>query len=151
MAVTSTTLSLTQIIYLAAAIVAVGGGALGLYGGALKIYRRTAGSRRDLAMRLGQLGAGVTVRWVEERFGTPAFARAFAPMEAAAEAAGSKPIRELVYRERHAWLQILADEAYWFGNPGTTSGSWYLIMTREPVRSISRSCGSDPARSGKAY
>ena len=106
---TTTALSLADLIYLAAAIVAVGGGALGLYRGAMKIYRQTAGSRRDLARRLNQLGAGVTVRWVEERFGTPAFARAFAPA-GDGQVAGLAPMRELVYRSRHAWLQILANE-----------------------------------------
>lgn len=106
---TTTALSLADFIYLAAAIVAVGGGSLGLYRGAMKIYRQTAGSRRDLARRLNQLGAGVTVRWVEDRFGTPAFARAFAPA-GVGQVAGLAPMRELVYRSRHAWLQILANE-----------------------------------------
>lgn len=52
-----------------------GGGVLGLYQAAVRVYRGTAGSRNDLAKRLNQLAAGVTVRYVEERFGTPAFAR----------------------------------------------------------------------------
>jgi hypothetical protein len=58
----------------AAPIVIVGGGILGLYQAAVRVYRRTVGSRRDLARRLNQLAAGVTIRYVEERFGTPAFA-----------------------------------------------------------------------------
>jgi hypothetical protein len=56
-------------------IVIVGGGVLGLYQAAVRVYRGTAGSRNDLAKRLNQLAAGVTVRYLEERFGTPAFAR----------------------------------------------------------------------------
>jgi hypothetical protein len=126
----------------AAPFVIVGGGLIGIYGGALRLYRRTIGSRRDLARRLNQLACGVTTRYVEERFGIPAFSRDFVPAElpsptkttvrevvrelvaqgslspapaagrAASNANGSAlpPLRELVYRERHAWLQVMADE-----------------------------------------
>jgi hypothetical protein len=134
-----------------ASIVAVGGGVLGLYRAAARVYGRTVGSRRDLARRLNQLAAGVTLRYVEERFGTPAFARTitvpYCPHreEAArpnrrslkglaltlADAStlatrpatitgtadngkggprGGQSFRELVYREKHAWIQVLADE-----------------------------------------
>jgi hypothetical protein len=57
-----------------ASVVIVGGGVLGLYQTVSRIYNGTIGSRRDLARRLNQLAAGVTLRHVEERFGTPAFA-----------------------------------------------------------------------------
>jgi hypothetical protein len=133
-------------------IVIVGGGVLGMYQAAVKVYRGTAGSRNDLAKRLNQLAAGVTVRYVEERFGTPAFAstivlprnlpknpdeppsrkrtvrrRAWLPSDATAaaisapaasaaangrehEAGQQQSFRELVYREKHAWIQVLVDD-----------------------------------------
>lgn len=68
-------------------------------------YRRTIGSRRDLASQLNQLAAGVTTRWVEERLGAPAFVRA---VDSGA-AAGRQATTELIYRARHAWVQVLAD------------------------------------------
>jgi hypothetical protein len=103
-------------------------------------------NRRDLARRLNDLGCGVTLRYVEERFGTPAFARAFSPaqppevpaprpepatlarMLSGLTAAGSRspgvpadkatvngrrvpePMREFLYRTKHAWLQVIVDE-----------------------------------------
>jgi hypothetical protein len=131
-------------------IVIVGGGVLGLYQAAARVYRGTAGSRNDLAKRLNQLAAGgATVRYVEERFGTPAFARtivlprnllsrnpdeppsrkrtvrrrAWLPSDATAaaisapaanggehEAGQQQTFRELVYREKHAWIQVLVDD-----------------------------------------
>lgn len=96
----------------AASVVAVGGAVLGLYRVATQVYGRTIGSRRDLTRRLNQLAAGVTVRYVEERFGTPAFTGAFAaaPLPPGQSPSGSRPVRELVYRERHAWVQVLVDE-----------------------------------------
>ncbi len=63
---------------LAASLVIIGGGLVGLYRAAVKWYGRTIGSRWDLARRLNQLAAGVTLCYVEERFGTPAFTRLFA-------------------------------------------------------------------------
>jgi hypothetical protein len=136
----------------AAPIVIVGGGILGLYQAGARVYHHTVGSRRDLARRLNQLAAGVTVRYVEERFGTPAFARtivlprglpetpeaarprrrtvrelarilsdasATASSDPATPVAANAPgravgggrsFRELVYREKHAWVQVLVDE-----------------------------------------
>jgi hypothetical protein len=129
-------------------IVIVGGGVLGLYQAAVRVYRGTAGSRNDLAKRLNQLAAGVTVRYVEERFGTPAFARTIvyprnlpktpdeprsrkrtvrgrawlasdattAAISAPAANGGEREagprhsFRELVYREKHAWVQVLVDD-----------------------------------------
>lgn len=133
-----------------APIVIVAGGFFGVYQAAARIYNRTVGSRRDLARRLNQLAAGVTLRYVEERFGTPAFAStitfprcppseepvrprrrplrelalilADASTPARDSAAmgtadaregtprGRQPFRELVYREKHAWIQILVDD-----------------------------------------
>lgn len=134
---------------LAASLVIVGGGLVGLYRAAVKWYGRTIGSRRDLARRLNQLAAGVTLRYVEERFGTPAFTELFASETSSRPAAASasthpvrdlvraiadhgatalgplaadatynvhtgsarpRTIRELVYREKHAWVQILIDQ-----------------------------------------
>ncbi|MBO0822737.1 MAG: hypothetical protein J2P27_02630 [Actinobacteria bacterium] len=89
------------IVGLAAAIVAVAGGAIAVYRGAVELYRRTVGSRRALARQLYQLAAGVTIRWVEDRLGAPAFSREFAALP---------NVRELVYHTRHAWIQVLADE-----------------------------------------
>jgi hypothetical protein len=105
-----------------------------------------------LARRLNQLAAGVTIRYVEERFGTPAFAhtivlprtlpgiaeaarprkrttrelvRALSSTGAAAtgdpatptaadgqghEADHRQSFRELVYREKHAWVQVLVGD-----------------------------------------
>ena len=68
---------LPEILGTAAAIVAIGGGALGVCRGAMAWYRQTIGSRRILTVRLNQLAAGVTTRWVEERPGPPAFAGNF--------------------------------------------------------------------------
>ncbi len=143
--------SLLNDLGVAAPIVIVGGGVLGVYQAAARIYNRTVGSRRDLARRLNQLAAGVTLRYVEERFGTPAFARTIvlprrSPSEEAARShkrtlrelaliltdasatasssqattgtgdaqegapPGGQSFREWVYREKHAWIQVLADE-----------------------------------------
>jgi hypothetical protein len=127
-----------------ASIVIVAGGVFGIYRAVAGVYNRTVGSRRDLARRLNQLAAGVTLCYVEERFGSPTFARtitfprrppeeeqtrpetrslkglartfigADAPISLS-QAADSAPgagqtFRELVYREKHAWIQVLADE-----------------------------------------
>ena len=67
--------SLLNDLGVAASVVAVAGGVLGVCQAATRIYNRTAGSRCDLARRLNGLAAGVTLRYVEERSGTPAFAR----------------------------------------------------------------------------
>jgi hypothetical protein len=81
--------------------VAVAGGVIAVYRGAVELYRRTVGSRRALARQLYQLAAGVTVRWIDDRLGGPAFAREFPALPG---------VRELVYHTRHAWVQVLADE-----------------------------------------
>jgi hypothetical protein len=133
----------------ATSLVIVGGGLIGLYGATIRWYGHTIGSRRDLTRRLNQLAAGVTLSYVEELFGTPAFTRAFVtvgPSRPAAVQASkhpvrdlvravadssarpgrppaavgtpgiapgsprSRPVRELVYREKHAWVQILIDQ-----------------------------------------
>lgn len=102
----SVTASYPQILALAAAVVGVGGGVVWLYGRGLGWYRRSIGSRRDLARRLNQLAAGVTTRYVEERFGAPAFVRKSGVL------LGAKlgmTLVEQVYRTKHAWLQVLSD------------------------------------------
>jgi hypothetical protein len=104
--------SFPEVFGTAAAVVAVGGGAVGLYRAATSWYRRTIGSRRTLAARLNQLAAGVTTRWVDERLGPPAFVTDFhiRPEQAAASAPASLRFSELIYRTKHAWVQILADD-----------------------------------------
>jgi hypothetical protein len=98
--------SAEAILGLAAAIVAIGGGAFAAYRWLAGLYGRTAGSRRRLSKRLNQLAAGVTTRWVEDRLGGPAFVREFRPQGIM----GRLGLRELVYRDRHVWVQVLADE-----------------------------------------
>lgn len=90
-----------EILGLAAAIVGIGGGAVAAGRGTAHFWRRTAGSRRALARSLHQLGGGTTLRWVEDRLGTPAFVREFPVLPG---------VRELMYHSRHAWIQVLADE-----------------------------------------
>jgi hypothetical protein len=108
--VASVTASYPQILALAAAVAGIGGGVVWLYGRAASLYHRTLGSRRDLAKRLNQVAAGVTTRYLEERFGAPAFVRASRiPMEQTDGTVGG-PLTEQVYRTRHAWLQVLTDE-----------------------------------------
>jgi hypothetical protein len=109
----SASVSWPEVIGTAAAVVAIGGGALGAGRGAMAWYRRSIGSRRVLAARLNQLAAGVTTRWVEERLGPPAFAGDFPvpPQQGTTPALASPSVfRELIYRTRHAWVQVLADE-----------------------------------------
>jgi hypothetical protein len=126
--------SLINDLGVATSVVIVAGGMLGLYRAFARLYSRTIGSRRDLARRLSQLAAGVTLRYVEERFGTPAFVRTFVPPAAPAQRklmvrelihhlvdpngtaltsstpAGLRAVRELLFREKHAWVQVLVDQ-----------------------------------------
>ncbi len=51
----------------------------------------------------------MTTDYIESRFGPPAFARAF-PWPNKMIALGKPPTRELVYREKHAWLQTVVDQ-----------------------------------------
>jgi hypothetical protein len=67
------TFSVPEALATAAAAVAIAGGAAGLYTWCRNLYRRSIGSRRDHARRFCQLATGVTIRYVEERFGAPAF------------------------------------------------------------------------------
>jgi hypothetical protein len=130
-------------------IVIVGGGVATILGIGFRLYRRTIGSRRDLARRLNQLACGVTLDYVKERLGIPAFVRPFGQVQRREAAtpprpparnllrvlagahgdavrvsgiprqegladcggAGTKPLRELIFREKHAWVQVLADES----------------------------------------
>jgi hypothetical protein len=105
--VASVTASYPQIFALAAAVVGVGGGVVWLYGRAAAWYHRSIGSRRDVARLFNQLGAGVTTRYVEERFGAPAFVRKSGNLLSAMLPV---PLLEQVYRTKHAWLQVLSDE-----------------------------------------
>ena len=105
------TISLPEILATAAAVVAIGGGAAGLYRWSSNLYRQSVGSRQDHARRFNQLAAGVTTRYIEERFGAPAFVGDFAVPGAATMIPGGGPkLTEQVYHTRHAWLQIITDE-----------------------------------------
>jgi hypothetical protein len=107
--VASVTASYPQIIALAAAVVGIGGGVVWVYRQAASLYHRTLGSRRDLAKRLNQVAAGVTTRYLEERFGAPAFVRT-SGIHTARPQRGFVQTTERVYRTRHAWLQVLTDK-----------------------------------------
>jgi hypothetical protein len=91
--------SAEAILGVAAAIVAIGGGGLAAYRGLAALYARTVGSRSYLSNRLNQLAAGVTIRWVEDRLGVPAFVREYRPPDIPSRLGQ----RELVYRAKHAW------------------------------------------------
>jgi hypothetical protein len=135
----------------AAPFVIVAGGLIGVWHACVAWYRCGPGSRRDLAKRLNQLAAGVTLQYVEERFGTPAFVRAVTPAAAPPNVPASpsrtqpvrallhtlgefqrveseapsvlsqrivrapdrpapgRPVRELIYHEKHGWVQVLVD------------------------------------------
>jgi hypothetical protein len=109
--VASVTASFPQIVTLAAAVVGVGGGVWWLYHQLDSLYHRTLGSRRDLAKLLNQVAAGVTTRYLEERFGAPAFVRASQVRVQRPDLTFTHaPVSEQVYRTRHAWLQVLTDE-----------------------------------------
>lgn len=86
-------------------------------------YRRTIGSRRDLASRLDLLACGVTREYVDSLLGAPAFRRT-GPFGA-----------ELVYTSRHAWISTLSlgdavialsvtvtDPKFWFRSSHLTFG-----------------------------
>src|SRR5713226_7024485 len=102
-------LSLPDLIIVVAAIAGIGGGIAGAYTALRRLYRRTIGSRRDLARRLNQVAAGVTTDYVNARFGAPAFSRAF-QWPNRMNGRGKPQTRELVYREKHAWLQTVVDQ-----------------------------------------
>jgi hypothetical protein len=109
--VASVTASYPQILALAAAVAAIGGGVVWLYGRAASLYHRTLGSRRGLAKLLNQVAAGVTARYLEERFGAPAFVRGSETRaQSVGMTVGAVRMTEQVYRTRHAWLQVLTDE-----------------------------------------
>jgi hypothetical protein len=108
--VTNVNVSWPEIAGTAAAIVAIGGGVIGVYRTTTRAYARTFGSRRLLAVRLNQLAAGVTIRYVEERLGAPAFVRTMPlPSGQTADQSG-RTLREQVYHTRHAWVQVLTDQ-----------------------------------------
>lgn len=66
------------------------------------------GSRRDLSGRLTELATGVTTRWVEARLGVPVFVRSF-PREVTSSTELDAR-KELIYRTRHAWVQVLVND-----------------------------------------
>lgn len=104
-------LSLSDDIATAAGFAAIGAAVIGLYRWSRSLYARTLGSRWSLAVLLNELGSGVTVRYVEERFGAPMLARDFpAAGPGMAREGDDFRVRELVYRGRHAWLQVLVDD-----------------------------------------
>ncbi|MCI0687504.1 MAG: hypothetical protein L0Y54_09750, partial [Sporichthyaceae bacterium] len=80
--------------------------------GAVALWRRTLGSRRDLVGQLDRLATGTTREYVEQLLGPPAFRRAV----------GADPFPgfvECVYRTPHAWVHILYDEEH--GSVGVLS------------------------------
>jgi hypothetical protein len=104
-------LSAVDVFTVVSAVVIIGGGALGVYHAVGRLWRQTIGSRRDLARRVNQLAAGTTIRYVEARFGTPVFeAKSQLTAQLLDGSKSCPPLRELVYRERHAWIQVLADD-----------------------------------------
>jgi hypothetical protein len=97
------TFSVPDALTTAAAAVAIAGSAAGVYSWCRKLYRRSIGSRKDHAKRFNELATGVTSRYIEDRFGAPAFVRDF-------DVRGVMKLTERLYQTRHAWLQILANE-----------------------------------------
>jgi len=85
-----------------ASITAILVAAAGVYRWSVSWYRRTVGSRREITRLLNQLAAGVTTRWVEERLSAPAFVRSVD----LGTVAGRQAMTELIYRTRHAWVQV---------------------------------------------
>jgi hypothetical protein len=92
----------------AASVVAVIGATVGLYSWCHNLYRRSIGSRRDLARRFCQLATGINTRYVEERFGAPAFADEF---HFDLGSGAVIKLTSLLYYTRHAWLQMLTNES----------------------------------------
>ncbi len=99
---------------LAAAVVAIGGAAVGAQRAAVARYRRTVGSRRSLAQRLDRLAAGVTREYVEAMFGPPAFRSSF-----------DTGRTSLVFVTRHAYVQVVFDDA-------TAAVAWFGITASDP-------------------
>jgi hypothetical protein len=118
------TFSVPDALTTAAAAVAIAGSAAGVYSWCRKLYRRSIGSRKDHAKRFNELATGVTSRYIEDRFGAPAFVRDF-------DVRGVMKLTERLYQTRHAWLQILANE-----NDAVVR---FSITVTDP-RSASRSC-----------
>jgi len=91
---------ITDAIATAAGIVAIGGAAVAAYGGGLRTYRRTIGSRCDLAGRLNRLACGTTGAYVGNLLGIPAFQKSIGfGIEA-------PPATEYTYATKHAWVQV---------------------------------------------
>jgi hypothetical protein len=105
--VTAGTVSLAELAYIAAAIVAIGGGTLGLYRGARKLYGRTLGSRREEARKLNQLACGTPADYEDSLFGPPPF-RFTGPSDKTAQTPGVTLLSRQIYRLRHALLMVTA-------------------------------------------
>lgn len=101
-------LTISDTLEVAGSAVAVMGGVVGAYSWSHNLYRRSIGSRQDHARRFNQLATGVTTRYVEERFGAPAFASEF---QFDLGSGAVVKLTNLVYSTRHAWLQVLTDES----------------------------------------
>jgi hypothetical protein len=89
-------MDLTVPLTTAAAVVALLAAAWTGTTAATGIYRRTLGSRRDLAARVDRVASGVTREYFESVFGAPAF-----------RGGGPFGTTELVYASRHAWISTL--------------------------------------------
>jgi hypothetical protein len=81
----------------AAAVVGIGGAGVAAYGGLVRRYRQTLGSRRDLSSRLNRLAAGVTADYVGSLLGPPALQRQ------------ADNFVEQVYWTKHALVGVLLD------------------------------------------
>lgn len=83
-----------------ASVVALGGAAIGVWRALAGLYRRTLGSRCDLAQRLNKLACGATLQYTEGLFGAAVFRR---------DLSVELEYSVRIYRTPHAWLEI------WYG------------------------------------
>jgi hypothetical protein len=120
--------SLPEGLGVGASAVAVLAAAIAVYRWSVSWYRWTVGSRRDVASRLNPLAAGVTTRWIEERLGPPAFVRSVGRPTVV----GRQAVTELIYRTRHAWVQVIADaEGAVIRFSITVTGPKFAFRTRD--------------------
>ncbi len=85
-------MSLGETLGLAATVVGLLATTFAVWRWATRVWRRTVGSRRVLQRQLDGIGCGVTVAYVEDRLGRPAFRRR------------RSGLVELSWRLPHAWF-----------------------------------------------
>lgn len=122
----------------AAAAVAIAGSAVGVYTWCRSLYRRSIGSRRDHERRFNQIATNVTIRYIEERFGAPAFIRDF-------DVCGVMKLTEQLFHTRHAWLQILTNE-----NKAVVRFSITVTDPRFHFQILHLTCGQLEAKIGRS-